>query len=229
MKTEESSNAQTTGSDLGRSGRFITESMDKYSRTFARTYAFKRRAKEAPMRRIFRHLQRHPSLDIAQAQNHIYIKTRPMDGFSLHNEGVLLLSQGRPREALDMLLKAMSVRPDIGTLYADIGVAYLKIGMIEKALQFGDIAKKKIGHVSPVPHNIRACALAKMNRSIEAIKALRESLRLDEKQAKQHRNVAALYKHRSMMQDAARHYKRSLQLEPSAPRHSGAHSRFDWP
>ena len=187
---------------------------DKYSKMFFKISSFKRRVREAPSRRMFRHLRKHPHVPIATVHNQLYRKAWPRDPFALQNEGVLLLAQNRPKEALALFDRATQIQPDKGQLWADKAVAFTALGRPMDALKAADMAVRFSLKSDPTPHNIRGVALAQLRRFTEAIRTLRHALFLKEDQAKTHRNLAGVYAFNSMTADAARHYKRALQLDP---------------
>ena len=155
---------------------------DKASAMFLRISEFKRRAREAPDRRMFRHLKKNPHLAIGLAHNSLYRKSWPNDAQSMHNEAVLLLSQGHAKQALSILNRALSIRPDMGNLWADAAVAHTHLKNPEAALKCAENAISRLPPESPVPFNIKGIALAQLKRIPEAIRVLKHSLFLDEKQ-----------------------------------------------
>lgn len=188
--------------------------MDKESKLFLQISAFKRRAREAPSRKLFKHLTKFPHLTIGQYHVAEYRKQWPQDPESMSCQAVLLLAQRRPKEALRVLDAATNLRPDIGKLWTNKAVAYTALGDPHQALRCANIAIQYTPSTDPIPFNIKGIALAQIGKKDQAIRTLRHSLFLDDQQAKTHRNLAAIYSNCSMATDAAKHYKISLQIQP---------------
>jgi tetratricopeptide (TPR) repeat protein len=187
---------------------------DKDSAMFLKIAEFKRRARGAPDRRMFNHLKRHPHIPIGLAHNTMYRQAWPHDPKSMHNEAVLLLSQGHAEQARALLLTAISIRPDLGNAWADLAVAHTHLKNPQAALVCAEKAIARLPPESPIPYNIKGIALAQLQRVPEAIRALKHSLFLDEEQSKTHRNLGAIFQSRADAVTACKHYKRALQLDP---------------
>ena len=187
---------------------------DKASAMFLRISEFKRRAREAPDRRMFNYLKKHPNLGIGLAHNSLYRKSWPKDPQSMHNEAVLLLSQGNSQEALRLLQEAISIRPDMGNLWADAAVAHTHLKNPEAALNCANKAMERLPPESPIPFNIKGIALAQLKRIPEAIRVLKHSLFLDDEQPKTHRNLGSIFQSQADSVSACFHLKRALQLDP---------------
>ena len=188
--------------------------MDKETKMFMQISSFKRRAKEAPVNRFFKQLQQRPNL--ATANHHVaeYRKAWPQDPESMSVQAVLLLAQQQPQQALDILNAATDLRPDIGKLWSNKAVAHVTLGNPEHAINCANIAIQYTPSSDPIPFNIKGIALAQLGKKNKAIQVLRHSLFLDDLQAKTHRNLASIYSNCSMTTDAAKHYKKSLQIDP---------------
>ena len=173
---------------------------------FLRIAEFKKARCDAPNRRMFKHLRKNPNIPIGLAHNSLYRQSWPHDPVSMHNEAVLLLSQGHAKQALELLKTAISIRPDLGNMWADLAVAHTRLGNPQAALKCADKAIARLPPESPIPYNIKGIALAQLKRVPEAIRALKHSIFLDEEQPKTHRNLGAIFQSRA---DAyrMRHFK----------------------
>lgn len=187
---------------------------DKESKVFLNIAGFKRFAREAPSRRLFKHVKKYPNLPLAQQHVKEYRKAWPRDPESMSCQAVLCLAQNKPHEALRLLEQATNLRPDMAKLWSNKAVAHVALKNTEKALLCAGIAIGCGVKTDPCPFNIKGVALAQLGKKAEAIRVLRHSLFLDECQAKTHRNLAAIYSACSMTTDAGKHYKRSLQIDP---------------
>lgn len=83
------------------------------------------------------------ALDIAIKQ-----KDRLMIGAYLNNAGLTYTYQGNYEEAISLLMKSLSIReqikdPKISSTYNNIGVAYERLGQLEKATKFQLLALKE--------------------------------------------------------------------------------------
>ena len=188
--------------------------MDRDSKMFLKIAGFKKRTRNAPARRLFKHLQSFPNIPIAQYHVQEYRKAWPQDPESLSCQATLLLSQNQPMKALKLLNEATDLRPDIGKLWSNKAVAYVTLKRPADALNAANIAIQYTPSTDPTPFNIKGIALAQLNKKDKAIRVLRHSLFLDDRQAKTHRNLASIYSNCSMTTDAAKHFKKSLQLDP---------------
>ena len=92
-------------------------------------------SRDAPNRRMFKHLKKNPNIPIGLAHNSLYRQAWPHDPKSMHNEAVLLLSQGHADQALELLKTAVSIRPDMGNVWADLAVAHTHLNNPQGALR----------------------------------------------------------------------------------------------
>ena len=188
--------------------------MDKESKMFLKISGFKKRARNAPSRRLFKHLQKYPNIPIAQYHVKEYRKSWPQDPESMSVEAVLCLSQNQPHKALKLLNQATDLRPDIGKLWSNKAVAYVTLKRPQDALNCANLAIQYTPDEDPTPYNIKGIAQAQLMKKDLAIRTLRHSLFLEPNQAKTHRNLASIYSACSMTTDAMKHYKSALQIDP---------------
>jgi tetratricopeptide (TPR) repeat protein len=89
--------------------------------------------------------------------------------------GDLRLAEGRNREAIDLFLSALAIKPDDPILLIDLGIAYRRIGLTEEAIaSFSRVIARNPEHAEA--HYNLGLIMAEAGRREEAFRLFREAL-----------------------------------------------------
>jgi protein O-GlcNAc transferase len=141
------------------------------------------------------------------------LQRQPQHADSLHLLGVIALQSGHLGAALELVERAVALRPD-GAVYRN------NLGQILERLERGDEAAQAYEAALALdPRNAEACnnlghLLQRRDRLAEAETLLRRAIGLDANYAEPHANLANLLKDRGELDEALASYRRAIELRP---------------
>ena len=130
--------------------------------------------------------------------------------------GSALLEQGRAREALPELERAVAAEPDFPQARIRLADALRETGDAAGALALCDAVLATDPGLADA-HVARGLALGALGRSDDALATFQAALALDPEHADAHNDLGNLYVQRQASERAIAHYRRALALRPDDP------------
>lgn len=135
------------------------------------------------------------------------------------NRGARLLEQGRPRQALPLLIQAASRRPDDMDAAINLGGAHIMLRRFEQAIAILEEAAQREPDNSKVWINLGAAYLgdpetATPEQQADAIAAFERALELDPAAPSVNYNLGLIYRDRAELQTALAHFHRAAAINP---------------
>lgn len=135
--------------------------------------------------------------------------------------GVALTTAGLPEEAIQEFKKAISLNPQAGEAFLNIGYLYFVQGKFEEAIPFFQKAIKLRPRLAAVAHNNLGAVYLNLKKKDEAFKELQEALRKRPIYARPHYNFGLYYINTGEFDKAIEHLEKAIQIEPEfLPGHS---------
>ena len=135
---------------------------------------------------------------------------------ALHLFGVLRHQQGEHARAVELIGRAVTLRPNVTAFHANLAEAYRALGQFERAagccrtaLLLARIGKWEI-------HNNLGLALQGLQRHTEAIEHFRQALELQPSSASVHGNLGISLRKLKRMDEALSHFRRAIKLDPQS-------------
>ena len=143
------------------------------------------------------------------------IEIEPTSGRVHHRIASCLKEMGQPDQAIDHLRKALAIDPiDHEAMFA-LGVILLEKGQLPQAIRlFTRVIEIQPGAKVHVNQGI---ALASSGRPREAVRHLRQALRIDPSYADAHFNLAVALAGQGRAQEAIKHLKAYVEIKPADP------------
>ncbi len=127
--------------------------------------------------------------------------------------GRLILQQGRPAEARPWLNQAVALRPDLGAGWLELGLLSYGEAKYEEALQHFSRARALVPQEPSIPYHT-AQTLVRLKRPDEAMKAVREALRLDPDYWEAHALLGEELAFAGQEAEAQREFETTIRLNP---------------
>jgi tetratricopeptide (TPR) repeat protein len=133
---------------------------------------------------------------------------------ALHLLGVVVLQQGRPLRAVELISRAVALKPTVAAFHGDLGEAYRTLGQLEPAV---DCCRKALQLQPNFPEaaNNLGLALLALGRTEEARRQFREALRLQPRYAMACNNLANALRLQGDTGQALAHFRQAVQLDPA--------------
>lgn len=160
----------------------------------------------------------HQTGNLADAER-LYLQVMaaaPGDSTVPHLLGVIRAQQGRNREALELMGKALKVSPDAPEILSNYGNVLRTEGRLDEALASYDRAlKAKPDYAAAI--NRRALVLRDLGRLDEALAAVEQALKLTPNHVEALSTRGVILSDLNRPQEALESYDRALQLAPNFP------------
>jgi predicted O-linked N-acetylglucosamine transferase (SPINDLY family) len=159
--------------------------------------------------------QRHQAGDLERAE-HLYrqvLQADPCHAESWHGLGVLASHRGRPDHALELIAKALALRPDAAPYHLNRGVACRTLGRLEEALA----SFRRAADLQPdlaEAHNNLANALYEGGQKERAVEHWHRALQLRNDYADAYSNLGRALLQQGRGEEAVAHLRRALDLQP---------------
>lgn len=135
---------------------------------------------------------------------------------ALHLLGTLAVQTGRPREAAELLARAVAINPRDAELHNTHGVALRDAGRFAEALDSYDRAIA-LAPDYPEAHANRGVVLRNLERDDEALRSYDRAIALKRDFAQAHANRGVALGELGRYPEAMESYKRTLQIHPAYP------------
>jgi tetratricopeptide (TPR) repeat protein len=141
------------------------------------------------------------------------LREQPRSFDALHFLGVLRSQQGAHIEALDLILKALELKPASPQAHANLGLALRKLGRFEEALASLDLAVE-LAPNDPAAHNSRGNALLGIGRIEEALASFEAAIALKPEFVEAINNRGNALRRLKRFEEALASYERAYALRP---------------
>jgi len=138
----------------------------------------------------------------------------PANADALHLLGVLCHQQGDNTRAVDMIGRAVALRPNVAAFHANLAEAYRALGRLDRAV---GCCKAALGLAPNYPEALSNLGLAYqgLGRSTEAVDQFRRALELRPNFAPAHNNLGIILRELNQHDEALEHFRRAVELDPA--------------
>jgi tetratricopeptide (TPR) repeat protein len=138
----------------------------------------------------------------------------PSNAEALHLLGLVHYQQGNPARAVELIGKAVAVRPNAPVFHANLAEAYRALGQLERA---AGCCRAALGLRPNYPEALGNLGLAlhEMGKREEAVEQYRRALALRPDFAVVHNNLGNALRELGRLDEAFSHYSRAVELDPS--------------
>lgn len=151
--------------------------------------------------------------DDARSEAQLAIHLAPDDGFTHYVHSVVLSSLNQLRESKQAIEEAIGLNPYVTEYFAQLGQIELQLRNWKAAeLAAGQGLELDPEHV--LCTNLRAQALVKQGKNIEAQQSIRSALQRAPEDADSHANMGWSYLEQGQPEKAMEHFREALRLEP---------------
>ncbi len=134
---------------------------------------------------------------------------------ALHLLGVLRHQQGDHAAAVEMIRRAVALRPGVAVFHANLAEAYRGLGQPERAVGCCRVALRLRPDYPEALGNL-GVALQGLGRHEEAVRHLRRALELTPDLAAAHSNLGISLRHLGQRDEAMTHFRRAVELDPAS-------------
>jgi Flp pilus assembly protein TadD len=130
-----------------------------------------------------------------------------------YNLGVVFAQQGRTKEAIAQLQKALAIEPDYAEPHFDLGNIFLQQGRIEEAIAY----YQKALTINPDDadiHNNLGNVFLQQGRMDEAISSYQKALAINPNYAEAHNNLGKAFRQQGRLEEAITHFQKALTIKP---------------
>lgn len=166
---------------------------------------------ESPQMVLARTAENKGQFSSAQQTYRVMLQRNPKNAVALHRMGIVSSKMGKHESATRYLMEAVKIQPDNSQYLTDLGYAlYLQNDLpaaeiaLEESIKRDPSSKRSFNNMSLV--------LGHQGRIDEAYQIARRVMSADEA----HANIGYICLQRGMLDDAAKHYGRALELNPDS-------------
>jgi Flp pilus assembly protein TadD len=127
--------------------------------------------------------------------------------------GTVLAEEGRVSEGIQVLQKALRIKPDYADGQEELGHALLLAGRMQEAIGHCEQALR-LNPDDVLAHNNLALALVQLGRLREAIEHWEQALRIQPDYADIHNNLGNALLQADKVQEAIDHYEQAVRIQP---------------
>ncbi|MFC1594215.1 tetratricopeptide repeat protein [Candidatus Omnitrophota bacterium] len=142
------------------------------------------------------------------------IAVSPMSPRAHSNMGVAYFHDGKLKQAIKELEKAIELHPNYYAAYNNLGALYKKIGRTDLALPLFQMATQKGATRAEAYYNL-GVAHGEFKQTEQAIEAYRKAIELNPDYVNAHNNLALSYEVFQRYDEAQQHYRRAIEIDPS--------------
>jgi tetratricopeptide (TPR) repeat protein len=168
---------------------------------------------QAEMLQAFRHHQAGELVAAARGYQAVLVKD-PNHADASHLLGVVFHQQGQSAKAIELIGRAVALRPSVAAFHANLAEAYRAIGEFERAAGCCRTALQ-LWRDYPEAHNNLGLALQALGRTDEALEHFKACLALRPDDAMTHSNIGTIYRALGKSDEALDHFRRAVELNPN--------------
>jgi tetratricopeptide (TPR) repeat protein len=133
---------------------------------------------------------------------------------ALHLLGVLNHQRGDHARAIELIGRAVALRPNVPAFHANLAEAYRATGQLERA---AGCCRAALGLWADYPEALcnLGLALQGLGKKTEAVAQFRRALELRPEFATAHNNLGIVLRDLGQMEEALEHFRRAVELEPN--------------
>ena len=133
---------------------------------------------------------------------------------ALHLLGVLHHQQGDHARAVELIGRAVALRPNVPAFHANLAEAYRALGQLERA---AGCCRAALGLWPDYPEALcnLGLALQGLGKKAEAVEQFRRALELRPEFATAHNNLGIVLRELGRLDEALEHFRRAVELEPT--------------
>ena len=140
-------------------------------------------------------------------------KARDNKVAALVNRGTEALERGNPAEAVLLYQEALQIKPDDEDLHYNLGIAYARQDMTDKALEHYSEALRLFPDYVEV-HNNLGNLLMRKGRLGEAVDHFRAAVKIMPDYASGHNNLGTALQQQGQLDEATRQFEKAVALNP---------------
>ena len=141
------------------------------------------------------------------------IRLNPGCWLAYNNLGNILLTQGKPGEAMEAFRQALEHKPDLATAHNGLGTALVNQGDVAGGIESYRRATELDPRYAEAFNNL-GVALGRARRYEEAIATYRQCLAIDPARATAHYNLANALARLDRLAEAELHYREAIRINP---------------
>ena len=161
-------------------------------------------------------VQHHTAGRLKQAET-LYkqiLKSDSKHPFALHLLGFIAIQNGNNNEAIDLIERSITIKPDFTDALINLGVAYNNIGLLNEAVSSYQKA------LTFKPDNVKALnnlgiSLKKMGRLDEAARHFQKAIAFDPSFAEAHNNLSNVFLELGRHNEAVESSRKAIALQPN--------------
>jgi tetratricopeptide (TPR) repeat protein len=165
---------------------------------------------QAEMVQAFRHHQAGELVAAARGYQAVLVRD-PNHADAAHLLGVVFHQQGQSAKAIELINKAVALRPSVAAFHANLAEAYRATGQYERAAGCCQTALQ-LWRDYPEAHNNLGLALQALGRTDEALEHFKACLALRPDDAMTHSNIGTVYRSLGKLDEALEHFRRAVEL-----------------
>jgi tetratricopeptide (TPR) repeat protein len=142
------------------------------------------------------------------------VLAREENADALHLLGVLHHQQGDHARAVELIRRAVALRPSVPAFHANLAEAYRALGQLERAAGCCRTALRLWADCPEALCNL-GLALQGMGRHAEAAEQFRHALRLRPDFALAHNNLGLCLREQGQLDEALGHFRRAVEVDPA--------------
>jgi len=165
------------------------------------------------MVQAFRHHQAGELIAAARGYQAVLVR-EPNHADAAHLLGVVFHQQGQSAKAVELIGRAVALRPSVAAFHANLAEAYRAIGQFERAAGCCRTALQ-LWRDYPEAHNNLGLALQALGRTDEALEHFKACLALRPDDAMAHSNIGTIYRALGKPDEALEHFRRAVAINPN--------------
>jgi len=165
------------------------------------------------MVQAFRHHQAGELIAAARGYQAVLIRD-PNHADAAHLLGVVFHQQGQSAKAIELINRAVALRPSVAAFHANLAEAYRATGQFERAAGCC-LTALQLWRDYPEAHNNLGLALQALGRTDEALEHFKACLALRPDDAMTHSNIGTVYRALGKPDEALEHFRRAVEINPN--------------
>jgi len=153
-------------------------------------------------------------LDQAARIYQILLDRDPAHADALHLLGVVALQRGNPARAVELISRAIALKPAVASYHGNLGEAYRALGQLQRTVDCCRMALQLQPNFPEAANNLGLALLA-LGRTEDAVALFREALRLQPSFAMAWNNLGNALRLQGDTAQALAHFRQALQLDPT--------------